>query len=123
MKLDTLSARTRGQLEICTPDLEARTLASEYSALCQRARERLEQCNTLIRNGNDFAAFQIAETEPDLLTLCSQLRFADSDRCHTLCSERGPPYGFILDAMSHTSGEGLKGTSSCLNNLSIWQRL
>ncbi|MEI6121704.1 MAG: hypothetical protein WCP90_04265, partial [Opitutae bacterium] len=91
MQIDKLIARIRGQLEIGTPDLEARTLASEYLGLCQRTRERLEQCNTLIRNGNDYAAFQIAETEPDLLTLCSQLSFADSERWHTLCRERGLP--------------------------------
>ena len=111
MQIDKLIARIRGQLEIGTPDLEARTLASEYSALCQRARERLEQCNTLIRNGNDFAAFQIAETEPDLLTLCSQLSFADSERWHTLCRERGLPSGFILDEQHILAVEGLYGKS------------
>ena len=111
MQIDKLIARIRGQLEIGTPDLEARTLASEYSALCQRARERLEQCNTLIRNGNDYAAFQIAETEPDLLTLCSQLSFADSERWHTLCRERGLPSGFILDEQPILAVEGLYGKS------------
>ena len=111
MQIDKLIARIRGQLEIGTPDLEARTLASEYSALCQRARERLEQCNTLIRNGNDYAAFQIAETEPDLLTLGSQLSFADSERWHTLCRERGLPSGFILDEQHILAVEGLYGKS------------
>jgi hypothetical protein len=111
MQIDKLIARIRGQLEIGTPDLEARTLASEYSGLCQRARERLEQCNTLIRNGNDYAAFQIAEIEPDLLTLCSQLSFADSERWHTLCRERGLPSGFILDEQHILAVEGLYGKS------------
>ncbi len=111
MQIDKLIARIRGQLEIGTPDLEARTLASEYTALCQRARERLEQCNTLIRNGNDYAAFQIAEIEPDLLTLCSQLSFADSERWHTLCRERGLPSGFILDEQHILAVEGLYGKS------------
>ena len=111
MQIDKLIARIRGQLEIGTPDLEARTLASEYSALCQRARERLEQCNTLIRNGNDYAAFQIAETEPDLLTLCSQLSFADSERWHTMCRERGLPSGFVLDEQPILAVEGLYGKS------------
>ena len=111
MQIDKLIARIRGQLEIGTPDLEARTLASEYSALCQRARERLEQCNTLIRNGNDYAAFQIAETEPDLLTLGSQLSFADSERWHTLCRERGLPSGFALDEQHILAVEGLYGKS------------
>jgi len=111
MQIDKLIARIRGQLEAGTPDLEARTLASEYSGLCHRARERLEQSNTLIRNGNDYAAFQIAETEPDLLTLCSQLSFADSERWHTLCRERGLPTGFILDEQHILAVEGLYGKS------------
>jgi hypothetical protein len=111
MQIDKLIARIRGQLEIGTPDLEARTLAIEYSGLCQRARERLEQCNTLIRSGNDYAAFQIAETEPDLLTLCSQLSFADSERWHNLCRERGLPSGFILDEQHILAVEGLYGKS------------
>ena len=36
-------------------DLEARSLAGEYATLCQRTRERLEQCAALIRAGNDHA--------------------------------------------------------------------
>jgi hypothetical protein len=111
MQIDKLIARIRGQLEAGTPDLEARTLATEYSALCLRARERLEQCHALIRNGNDYAAFQIAEIEPDLLTLCSQLSFADSERWNSLCRERGLPAGFILDEQPILAVEGLYGKS------------
>ena len=42
MQAERLIARIRGQLELGTPDLEARSLAGEYAALCQRARERLD---------------------------------------------------------------------------------
>lgn len=48
MLADRLIARIRGQLELGTPDLEARSLAGEYAALCVRVRERLEQCATLV---------------------------------------------------------------------------
>ena len=82
MQVERLIARIRGQLELGTPDLEARSLAGEYSALCQRARERLEQCATLVRSGNEHAAFQAAESDPDLLGLCALLSFAESDRWH-----------------------------------------
>jgi hypothetical protein len=98
MQVERLIARIRGQLELGTPDLEARTLAGEYATLCQRARERLEQCATLARGGNEHAAFQAAETEPDLLSLCAALSFAESDRWHALCRERGLPAGFALDS-------------------------
>ena len=109
MQVERLIARIRGQLELGTPDLEARSLAGEYAALCQRARERLEQCATLVRSGNEHAAFQAAESEPDLLGLCALLSFAESDRWHALCRERGLPAGFPLDGQHVLAVEGLYG--------------
>lgn len=109
MVVERLIARIRGQLELGTPDLEARSLAGEYATLCGRARERLEQCATLIRNGNDHAAFQVAESEPDLLGLCAQLSFAESDRWNALCRERGLPAGFPLDTQHVLALESLYG--------------
>lgn len=109
MQLDRLIARIRGQLELGSPDLEARSLAGEYAALCARARERLEQCAALIRGGQEHAAFQVAESEPDLLGLCAQLSFAESERWHALCRERGLPTGFPLDDQQVLALEGLYG--------------
>jgi hypothetical protein len=109
MQVERLIARIRGQLELGTPDLEARSLAGEYAALCQRARERLEQCATLIRSGNEHAAFQAAESDPDLLGLCASLSFVESDRWNALCRERGLPAGFPLDGQHVLAVEGLYG--------------
>jgi hypothetical protein len=109
MQAERLIARIRGQLELGTPDLEARSLAGEYAALCLRARERLEQCATLVRGGNEHAAFQAAEAEPDLLGLCALLSFAESDRWHALCRERGLPAGFPLDGQHVLAIESLYG--------------
>jgi hypothetical protein len=109
MQVERLIARIRGQLELVTPDLEARSLAGEYAALCQRARERLEQCAVLVRTGNEHAAFQAAEADPDLLGLCAMLSFAESDRWHALCRERGLPAGFPLDGQHVLAVEGLYG--------------
>ncbi len=109
MQVERLIARIRGQLELGTPDLEARSLAGEYAALCQRARERLEQCATLVRSGNEHAAFQAAESDPDLLGLCALLSFGESDRWHALCRERGLPSGFPLDGQHVLAIEGLYG--------------
>ncbi len=109
MQAERLIARIRGQLELGTPDLEARSLAGEYATLCLRARERLEQCATLVRGGNEHAAFQAAEAEPDLLGLCALLSFAESDRWHALCRERGLPAGFPLDGQLVLAVESLYG--------------
>ena len=109
MSPERLIARIRLQLELGNPDLESRSLASEYAALCARARERLEQCATLIGAGDDHAAFQAAEAEPDLLGLCAQLSFADADRWHGFCREHGLPAGFPLDDRHLMAVEGLYG--------------
>lgn len=111
MQVERLIARIRGQLEVGTPDLEARSLANEYSTLCLRLRERLEQCNTLIRAGNDNAALQVAESEPDLLTVCAQLSFSEAERWNNLCRERGLPAGFLFDDQQILAVEGLYGKS------------
>ena len=109
MQLERLIARIRGQLDLPAPELEARSLAGEYAALCQRARERLEQCATLARGGNEHAAFQAAEAEPDLLGLCAALSFAESDRWNALCRARGLPAGFALDSQLVQAVDGLYG--------------
>lgn len=109
MSPERLIARIRLQLELGTPDLESRSLASEYAALCGRARERLEQCATLIGAGDDHAAFQSAEAEPDLLGLCAQLSFADAERWHGFCRDHGLPAGFPLDDRHLMAVEGLYG--------------
>lgn len=109
MSPERLIARIRLQLELGTPDLESRSLASEYAGLCARARERLEQCATLIGAGDDHAAFQAAEAEPDLLGLCAHLSFADADRWHAFCREHGLPAGFPLDDRHLMAVEGLYG--------------
>lgn len=109
MSPERLIARIRLQLELGTPDLESRSLASEYASLCARARERLEQCATLIGAGDDHAAFQAAEADPDLLGLCAHLSFADADRWHGFCREHGLPAGFPLDDRHLMAVEGLYG--------------
>ncbi len=109
MSPERLIARIRLQLELGLPDLESRALASEYAALCARARERLEQCATLIGAGDEHAAFQSAEAEPDLLGLCAHLSFADAERWHGFCREHGLPAGFHFDDRQLMLTEGLYG--------------
>lgn len=88
---EKLQARIRNQLALGTPDLEARALATELAEMGRRARERLEQCATLIRLGNEQAALQAAETEPSLPDLCAWISFADSEEWARLCQKNGLP--------------------------------
>lgn len=109
MTPERLASRIRLQLEGGSPGLEARSLAGEYSALCVRARERLEQCATLIRLGDEHAAFQSAEAEPDLLGLCAALSFSESEKWHSFCREHGLPAGFPLDDIQVLAVDSLYG--------------
>jgi len=91
MQPERLQARIRHQLSLPAPDLEARALAQELSEMGLRARERLEQCATLIRVGNEQAALQAAETEPSLPELCAWISFAGSGEWARLCEKHGLP--------------------------------
>lgn len=109
MTPDRLHARIRAQLELPSPDLEARPLAAEVAALAARARERLEQCAALVRIGNEQAALEAAEAEPRLLDLCAWLGFADADRWQRLCRENGLPAAPALDDAQIVTVELLYG--------------
>lgn len=91
MQPDRLQARIRHQLSLPSPDLEARPLAQELAEMGRRARERLEQCATLIRVGNEQAALQAAEAEPSLPDLCAWISFDGSAEWARLCERHGLP--------------------------------
>lgn len=88
---ERLHARIRHQIALAVPDLEARALATELAEMGARARERLEQCATLLRVGNEQAALQAAETEPSLPDLCAWISFAESEEWARLCQKHGLP--------------------------------
>lgn len=91
MQPDRLQARIRHQLTLPSPDLEARALAQELAEMGLRARERLEQCATLVRVGNEQAALQAAEAEPSLPELCAWISFEGSVEWARLCERHGLP--------------------------------
>lgn len=106
---ERLQSRIRVQLSLSTPDLEARALATEMAELGKRASERLVQCATLARLGNDQAALQSAEAEPSLLDLCAWLSFEESNAWRQLCINHGLPTAPPLDDTQLLSVEQLYG--------------
>ena len=106
---ERLQSRIRVQLSLSTPDLEARALATEMAELGKRASERLAQCATLARLGNDQAALQSAEAEPSLLDLCAWLSFEESLAWRQLCMDHGLPTAPPLDDAQLLSVEQLYG--------------
>lgn len=106
---EKLHARIRHQLALPEPDLEARTLAIELAEVGRRARERLEQCATLVRLGNEQAALQAAEAEPSLPELCAWVNFAGSAEWTRLCQKHSLPAPPTLDDAQIVAVELLYG--------------
>ena len=89
MNIDRLIDRIEKSLrEEGTTDPVFHALAKEYAKFRTQIDERLEHCVTLIRSGKDFAARELAEQPPDVLTLMEKLSFANDGKWRNLCEEK-----------------------------------
>ncbi len=89
MNIDRLIDRIEKALrEDTTTDPVYHALAKEYAKYRTQIDERLEHCVTLIRSGKDFAARELAEQPPDVLTLMEKLSFGNDAKWRTLCAEK-----------------------------------
>ncbi|MBT3635646.1 MAG: hypothetical protein HN531_01800 [Opitutae bacterium] len=90
MNIDRLIDRIEKALrEEGTTDPVYHALAKEYAKYRTQIDERLEHCVTLIRSGKDFAARELAEQPPDVLTLMEKLSFSNDGKWRALCDEKG----------------------------------
>ena len=90
MNIDRLIDRIEKALrEDGTTDPVFHALAKEYAKFRTQIDERLEHCVTLIRSGKDFAARELAEQSPDVLTLMEKLSFANDGKWKKECEEKG----------------------------------
>ena len=90
MNIDRLIDRIEKALrEEGTTDPVFHALAKEYAKFRTQIDERLEHCVTLIRSGKDFAARELAEQPPDVLTLMEKLSFANDGKWRKICDEKG----------------------------------
>ncbi len=71
--------------------LQKRSLAAEYKGMCEAAASKLETCAALIRAGRDYAALQIAETQPQLLDTINALSFNGSKAWMDFCNSESFP--------------------------------
>ena len=89
MNIDRLIDRIEKALrEDTTTDPVYHALAKEYAKYRTQIDERLEHCVTLIRSGKDFAARELAEQPPDVLTLMEKLSFGNDGKWRSLCNEK-----------------------------------
>ena len=72
-------------------DAQLRAIASEYMRICQNAERKLLHCASLIRAGRDYAAFQVAETQPMLLETLNELIFSRLEDWRNFCSIHSLP--------------------------------
>ena len=90
MNIDRLIDRIEKALrEEATTDPVFHALAKEYAKYRTQIDERLEHCVTLIRSGKDFAARELAEQPPDVLTLMEKLSFSNDGKWRSICDEKG----------------------------------
>jgi hypothetical protein len=90
VNIDRLIDRIEKALrEESTTDPVFHALAKEYAKFRTQIDERLEHCVTLIRSGKDFAARELAEQSPDILTLMEKLSFSNDGKWRKLCDEKG----------------------------------
>jgi len=90
VNIDRLIDRIEKALrEEATTDPVFHALAKEYAKYRTQIDERLEHCVTLIRSGKDFAARELAEQPPDVLTLMEKLSFSNDGKWRSICDEKG----------------------------------
>ena len=90
MNIDRLIDRIEKALrEEGTTDPVFHALAKEYAKFRTQIDERLEHCVTLIRSGKDFAARELAEQPPDVLTLMEKLSFSNDSSGEIFVMKKG----------------------------------
>ncbi len=97
MNIDRLLLRINAVLDGAAEGFEARALASEYAALAESVRDRMRQCASLIKAGNDNAALQVAEAPPPVLDLAAALAFERSPAWREYCKEHRLPLAHKLE--------------------------
>jgi len=78
----------------------AAKLAGEFSAACHAANIRLQQCEAMLKAGDEHQAIQLAETAPNLHDLVTLLEFRNSDDWRNFCQQNALPVAERIDSHS-----------------------
>ena len=74
-----------------TADSRMANLATNYSAACAQANERLNRCGSFLRQGLRSEALQLAEADPNLLDMVAVLDFPERPEWESLALAYGWP--------------------------------
>ncbi len=94
------------------PEEQARLIAQDYSNLSERAAHRLRQCATMLDQGDEAQALQLADSPPSLLDLVTRLGFRRLGEWRDYCQKHTLPCAENLDAkfirqLSDAYGKGI----------------
>ena len=87
-------------------------LAEDYAVACKAANLRLQQCEAMIKAGDQHQAIQLAETQPNLLDVITMLEFAQADEWRSYCEQRSLAIPDCIDfhavqTLNDTYGRGI----------------
>jgi hypothetical protein len=80
------------------PEDQARPMAQAYATLSERAAHRLRQCATMLDQGDEAQALQLADSPPPLLDLVTRLGFRRLSEWRDYCQKQELPCAENLDA-------------------------
>lgn len=80
------------------PEDQARLIAQDYATLSERAAHRLRQCATMLDQGDEAQALQLADSTPPLLDLVTRLGFRRLSEWREYCQKQNLPCAENLDA-------------------------
>ena len=80
------------------PEDQARMIAQDYSTVSEGAAHRLRQCATMLDQGDEAQALQLADAIPPLLDLVTRLGFRRLNEWRDYCQKQNLPCAENLDA-------------------------
>ena len=93
VNVDRLIHRIEKALREGAPDPELEDLATEFARYRSIIKARLDKCVLLIHSSKDFAALELAEQPPRVISLMEKLSFANERKWKTLCEEKSLSIG------------------------------
>ena len=78
----------------------AAKLAGDFSAACHATNIRLQQCEAMLKAGDQHQAIQLAETAPNLHDLITLLEFRNADDWRNFCQQNALPVAERVDSHS-----------------------
>jgi hypothetical protein len=98
LNCERLVRRIEGALASSANIAMCQEIATTFEEACRATNHRLRQCEAMINAGDPGQAIQLAETNPNLLDVVTQLEFRDVDRWREFCQANSLATAEPIDA-------------------------